>query len=646
MNLLVGITLAIAVLQLSLGLVLLGMVRAPEWRGVWPFSMIALSAGAFSLINVTFLTPGVSDGGIEIAVRLNFVVAAVHLAAWLVYAYTNDAGEIANIPAGVRRAIIGTLALGVLLGVTGWHFVPGAVQSVPMPGTAHEYRFLKFTVIGHLFGGWCLVVLALALWRFLQRLRREGKPVVGFAIGIGVFFACAVDEVLVLIGVIRFYSLADVGFLAVVVPVAGDIMRRFVNDARRLSDLTARLTGEVAERTSERDRAHGALVESERHAALGRLAAGVGHEINNPLTYLSLNLETIEQWASAGHAPADVREAVIAVRDGSHRISRVVEGLRTATRATAGRRAMLDPMTLCESALRVAGPQLRHVGQVQRQFDDVPYVLGDEAKLVQVLVNLLTNAANALSDAPLGRERRITVSTGTTPDGHATLAVTDTGVGIAEEDIARVTEPYFTTRAEAGGTGLGLFLARETVESHGGVLTIRSTQGVGTTMQLVLPPMTDAEAPSAARPSVPGTGSAVAAPAVAPVPLVLLVDDEPSVLRAFARALRDIAQVVSVRDGQAALQIINDGASPAAIVCDLMMPVMDGIALHGVLVAREHPVVSRMLFVTGGAVTEPARAFVARSDVRVLYKPLSAKELCDEVSAVLRTSPLHTVTAS
>nr|MCU0649113.1 ATP-binding protein [Gemmatimonadaceae bacterium] len=628
-------TLSIAVLQCSLGLVLLGVMRAPEWRGVWPFAVIALSAGVFSLVNVVYIAPGFSDAAIVAGMRVNFLVAAVHCAAWLTYAFVDTEGRLASLPRVVRVAVAASVAAGLCFALTGWHLVPGEFVNPIVPSGEFRYRLGRITTAGKAFGGWCLIVLAVSLWQFMRRMREQGKPVRGFAFGVAIFFISALDEVLVASEVIRFYSLADIGFLAIIVPVTGDILRRFVEDARRLRELSARLSGEVAERTVERDRAQTALVEAERHAALGRLAAGVGHEINNPLTYLALNLDTLEQWLPAGTPPDDVRDAVASVREASDRIRRVVEGLRTATRASSGELRRLDSMILCESALRVARPQLRHVAHVSTKFGDVPPVLGDEAKLVQVLVNLLTNAAQALGRDGSATDAHIMVRTGTTANGDALIAVFDNGPGIPPDDLARVTEPYFTTRPTTGGTGLGLFLAREMVEQHGGTLAIESTVGRGTTVRIVLPPAAAAEeSPAPATGAAPQEANTREHAEAASV--ILLVDDEPRVLDAFTRALRDEGRVIAVSTGTDAVAAIRQGAMPDVMVCDLMMPGMSGIELWQLLSAMGHPVASRTLFVTGGAVTDDARAFVDREDVRVLFKPVTAKEMREAVRGMLR----------
>jgi signal transduction histidine kinase/CheY-like chemotaxis protein len=635
MNLFAAATLAIAVLQLSLGCVLWAVSRAPEWRGVWPSALITLSAGAFSLVNVAFVTPGVADSTVALAMRLNFLIASIHLASWLTYAYAGKKGDITNLPHPVRIAVVGTLISGTVLCLTGWHLVPNEFTTLTIEATGVQYRLSVTSPAGMLFSAWCLIVLAAALWQFRRRRLREGKSVFGFTIGMTVFFLSALDEVLVSIGLLRFYSLADVGFLALIVPVASDILRRFVDDSRRLRELTTRLTGEVAERTSERDRAQVALVESERHAVLGHLAAGVGHEINNPLTYLSLNLELLEQWLVHAAPPADVAEAVTGARDASHRIGRVLDELRSATRISSGRHVVLDPIAVCESALRVAGPQVRRVTEVTRSFDEVPLVTGDEAKLVQVIVNLLTNAANAITDTADGRVPQLTVRTATSPDGAAVISVSDNGMGITPADLERVTEPYFTTRHAAGGTGLGLYLSKEMAEQHGGALAVTSTVNHGTTVQLTLPSaMPEHETMPVVAQQAP-TPHFVPTRVVPSRYTVMVIDDEPFVLKVLSRALQDEFHVLTFTSGQEALHAIDAGVLPDVIVCDVMMPGVDGIAVRARLTEQHHPAAERMLFVTGGAVSQAAHAFVRRDDVRVLYKPLSAVELRDAVNAVL-----------
>ncbi|MCU0636750.1 MAG: response regulator, partial [Gemmatimonadaceae bacterium] len=182
-------------------------------------------------------------------------------------------------------------------------------------------------------------------------------------------------------------------------------------------------------------------------------------------------------------------------------------------------------------------------------------------------------------------------------------------------------------------------LAREMVEQHGGTLAIESSVGRGTTVRLVLPPVGGAEAPtggpSRREPRVVRR-EAMEEP---PNAVILLVDDEPRVLDAFSRALGELGQVIAVPNGREALAAIDQGARPDVLVCDLMMPGMGGIELRERLMARGPVAASRMLFITGGAVTDETRAFVEREDVQVLFKPVTAREMREAVRAMLASEP-------
>jgi signal transduction histidine kinase/ActR/RegA family two-component response regulator len=299
------------------------------------------------------------------------------------------------------------------------------------------------------------------------------------------FFGCAVVELLVANRVIRFLSTADVGFVVVVVPLTVRLVRQVVADAKRLEALSGRLADEVKQRTEERDRAEEALVEAERLAALGRLAAGVGHEINNPLTNMQLALDELESEIGHRGAASASGRALASVREGAWRIQKVVEGLRSYSRNQEGH----EPVDLCDvvrAALRIAGPRLRHVAHVESDLSPVPTVIGDEPRLVQALVNLLTNADQAVAER--GSEGQIAVRTGTDPEGWAIVSVADNGAGISPDHLARLSEPYFTTRGRLGGLGLGLFVTRGIVDAHGGRLEIQSQDGRGTTATIALPP--------------------------------------------------------------------------------------------------------------------------------------------------------------
>jgi C4-dicarboxylate-specific signal transduction histidine kinase len=214
-----------------------------------------------------------------------------------------------------------------------------------------------------------------------------------------VFLATAVVEVLVAHWHVEFISPVDLGILIVVLPITVRVVRRFISDARRLSENSGSLAGQVQEQTLWRDRAQVALVESERMAALGRLAAGVGHEINNPLTYLTLSLTEIEEHLVATHAPAPVLAAASHAKDGATRIQNVAERLRGYARRH-DERTPLDLRDVVVAAVKVAGPHVVSVARVDFDLQPMPRVLGDESRLIQAVVNLLINAAQAVAARP------------------------------------------------------------------------------------------------------------------------------------------------------------------------------------------------------------------------------------------------------
>ena len=191
------------------------------------------------------------------------------------------------------------------------------------------------------------------------------------------------------------------------------------------------------------------------------------------------------------------------------------------------------------TALRVAGPRLRHVARVETVFRDCPPVRGDEPKLVQALVNLLVNAGQAVEER--AGQGRITIATGTTLDGDTFVSVSDNGAGIAPDHLARLWEPYFTTRMDRGGLGLGLFVTRGIADAHGGRLDVTSDPDRLTTLTLSLPPGREPfKAPAPVPPSP-------ARPAE-PVGTLLLVDDVSNSLARNSYALIALARLKNKDD--------------------------------------------------------------------------------------------------
>jgi signal transduction histidine kinase len=230
-------------------------------------------------------------------------------------------------------------------------------------------------------------------------------------------------------------------------------------------------------------------VHRERLAALGTLAAGLAHEINNPLTYVLLNLESLAQRLARGLPldPDETKELVAQSLDGAERIRRIVASARILATSVPPSRGPTDVNAIVRSALALMREGIRGRAALVEAYGDVPAVLADDRELGQVFVNLLTNASQAIDDARRDHHE-LRITTATTADGCAVVEIADTGAGIPEYLLPRVFEPFFTTKAAGRGTGLGLSICHGIVKKLGGEIEIESALGIGTTVRVTLPP--------------------------------------------------------------------------------------------------------------------------------------------------------------
>lgn len=234
-----------------------------------------------------------------------------------------------------------------------------------------------------------------------------------------------------------------------------------------------------------------ALAAQERMVTVGTLAAGVGHEINNPLTYVIGNLDLLtEEVQALPHAVpqqrrTEILDLIAEARDGADRIRKIVRGLRTFARGEREERTRVDVHAAVEMALQLAQSALRHVTPVASDLLPTPRVLADESQLVQVLVNLLVNAAHALAPTPI--ERNLVHIRVWAEAGRALLEVADNGPGMPPEVARRAFEPFYTTKGVRNGTGLGLSIVHNIVTGLGGTISLDTAPGAGATFRVSLP---------------------------------------------------------------------------------------------------------------------------------------------------------------
>jgi CheY-like chemotaxis protein/two-component sensor histidine kinase len=371
-----------------------------------------------------------------------------------------------------------------------------------------------------------------------------------------------------------------------------------------------------------------ALLQRDRMAALGTLSAGVAHEINNPLTYMLVNLEHVLRRLRAASASDDpvgeltdgagtggltgLVQSLQQAVEGANRVRQIVRSLLTFSQGNVEQQAIADVRGIVESAVQMAWHELRHRARLVKILGEVPPVDANEARLGQVFLNLLVNAAQAIPEGHAD-QHEVRVTTRTDPRGYAVVEVSDTGVGISAEDLPRIFDPFFTTKGDAG-TGLGLSISVGTVRALGGEITVESEAGRGSTFRVVLPP-----AKSWRRSATPASSHDVHA---LPRRRVLVIDDEHLVGQAIARALSEENDVEVVTDAQQALARVAAGKSYDVILCDLMMPVMTGMDLYTELLRVAPRLAGRIVFMTGGAFTPRARAFLESIGNQCLEKPL------------------------
>lgn len=363
---------------------------------------------------------------------------------------------------------------------------------------------------------------------------------------------------------------------------------------------------------------------ADRMASIGTLAAGVAHEINNPLAYISTNLSLLEEGFVAlerdGYTPraaVELMELVAEALDGAGRVRRIVGDLKTFSRVEDRQEAQSSNLLrTLDSAVNMASNEIRHRARLVKDYGPPMRVKGSEARLGQVFLNLLINAAQAIREGAAERNV-IRISTGRVED-DAYIEVHDTGTGMSEDTLAQVFDPFFTTKAVGEGTGLGLSICHNVIVGLGGEITAESAPGRGSVFRVRLPL---AEGLVNSRPAP----KRVTAPPGARA-RVLVIDDDRLVASALRRVLRDheVTLAVSGREGLAALEKRRDYD---LVLCDVMMPDLTGMDVFDVIEEHYPELAARVVFITGGAFSVHAAEFLRAVSNRTLSKPFDPNEI-------------------
>lgn len=376
---------------------------------------------------------------------------------------------------------------------------------------------------------------------------------------------------------------------------------------------------------SERKRLEADLAARERLATIGRLAAGVAHEVNNPLTFAMLNLEAVTRALENGNVEQEQRSRIVDmlghIQTGLDRVSRVVQDMRTFSRVDPPSTAPITLGRVIAYAVSVAGSEVRARATLDVNVPDALYVRGDEARMGQVFVNLLVNAGHAIPEGHPD-DNRVEIRAEQLED-VVEVTVRDTGSGIPEAVREHLFEPFFSTKAAGVGVGLGLSICHAIVTSLGGTISAEGADGGGTRFRVQLP---RAEAADTTIPA-----ATLAARIASRRCRVLVVDDEPMLRNVVVQMLSRECDVVAVESVDAALALLESDGGFDAILCDIVMPERTGMDFYEELADRLPGLLDRVGFITGGVLDSAIEEFLETSGRPRVYKPFSLAEIVEAV---------------
>ena len=370
-----------------------------------------------------------------------------------------------------------------------------------------------------------------------------------------------------------------------------------------------------------------------RLTAVGEMAAGIAHEINNPLTsvigFSKLVLEdnTISE---------EMKEDLIVVAESSQRIANIVKGLLTFARQSKPLKTSVNLNELIDNTLKLREYVLKtnKIIVVTRYDKHLPWVVVDPAQMQQVFLNLIVNAEQAMKQAHGMGTLTITTEK---KENIISVSFHDDGPGISNENMGRLFEPFFTTKEPGEGTGLGLSISRAIVLEHNGKLTVDSKEGYGATFTIEITIVEDSPVVAEKPASVPVVKSPVTRKG-----RILVVDDEPGIRALLETRLTKIGHSVdTISDAASAVEIVNAGTHYDVIVTDVRMPGMSGIELYS-LIVRKMPEMKRgFIFITGDVMGADIKTFIHQNHLPAFSKPFEIKALMDKIENILSAGQLQ-----
>ncbi len=372
---------------------------------------------------------------------------------------------------------------------------------------------------------------------------------------------------------------------------------------------------------TERKRTEARINESSRLISIGELAAGVAHEINNPLT----SVQGFAEFVLKEDLPDNVREDIQTISDEAQRASTIVKNLLFFARKSGADKQYLDLNAVLTRSLELKSYDFRvnNIDVVSHLSPEIPKTMLDEHQLVQVFLNILTNAEQATNKE--SARGRIEVYTKVSGD-EIEITIKDDGPGITSDDLHRIFEPFFTTKDVGQGTGLGLSISYGIIKQHAGDIWAESSPGAGTTFHITLPVVVPDEAKVFQLPFRESTARTTKH--------LLIVDDEPLIRDLLRKYLESERYTVDLaEDGQEAWRKLAH-MDYDCILLDLKMPGMSGRTLYGLMRETSPELTRKVVFVTGDTVGQDTKDFLAETGNAVVTKPFQLAELLQNIEAI------------
>ncbi len=597
--------------------------RVPDWDDLRPLSWVALTAALISASNMPAsleLSPAVHIW----TSRLEVMFIGFHILAWLVY-----------LPGWAKQPVrLLPPALWPLPALALLSLVPGVVigsnaQIVPRPvpwlGVTYWDPVVAATglaVWGGMAGYAVLGILRVVRWG------RSGAPHPRAHLAcLGALFLMGAHDGMVMGGGLPFPTpyLLDFGFYLPVTIFGVVTLKRIAEHATDYSRLRSGLEAAVADRSRMLEESRAALVQSER-LAMGRLSIGVAQEVKQPASAAAASLELLSRDLAG--VPDEVLRKLEEARAGVIQIIGLARQLLLAGRSAGAAAPTLLPVRLSwilEPALAAARARAENRAVLSVTVPDDLWVRAHDEALIEAITNLVVNAVQAI---PAFRTGTVTVQAQGLGE-RVRLVVEDDGVGMSDEELRHVFQPFHGTKPPGMGSGLGLAVARNLLESMQGTLRFESAVGRGSRAILELARAAPATA-LAAEPPPPEPGPG---PGPGPRATLLVVDDDVQVLRSMARLLgrqHTVRIAAGVQEGLAAVAEQDFDL----VICDVMMPRGGGERFWAELLLNRPVLMDRVVFMTGGAATREAREFLRRTPRPVLIKPFDVMAVNEVLSHV------------